>query len=106
MISNIMDFIAPVMHLLVQGTDAVMKEAARIAGAAWPAVEKLWARLRPDVDNTPAAIEVKHALVAQPDEPDTQAAMRFHVQQILKRDEKLVRQLIEIIKDAQGQTSQ
>ncbi|MFP3939661.1 MAG: formylglycine-generating enzyme family protein [Thermoanaerobaculia bacterium] len=80
-------FLAPALPYLVGLGGKAAEEAAKEAGKA--GVQKVWKRLRPEVEARAGAKEAAGDLAADPGDPDAQAAFRLQLKKLLAADEAL-----------------
>ncbi len=92
-------FLAPAMPYLVSGGEGLIQEAGEKLGEGAPDLLKtLWAKLRPKVEEKPAAAEAAQDVAKAPEDADSQAALRVQLRKILEDDSSLAAEAEEIAK--------
>jgi hypothetical protein len=96
-------FLAPFLPTLVKvGEQAVGKAAEAVSDEAFSYARALWERLKPKVDEKPAAQEAAEDVAARPDDEDALAALRLQLRKLLEEDEELAGELAGIWKQAEA----
>ena len=96
-------FLAPFLPYLVAAGRRAADDAAQELGAeAWPYAKALWGRLRPKVEQKPAAQEAVEDVAARPDDEDAHAALRLQLRKLLAEDEQLAADVARLWEQAQA----
>ena len=94
--------LAPVLPFLVSGGGELVKEAGKSLGENAPEILKsLWAKLRPKVEEKPAAAEAVEDVAKAPEDADAQGALRIQLRKILESDPALAAEIAGLVKEAQ-----
>ncbi len=94
-------FLSPLLPYLVKLGDKAGEEVAKKFGAAaWDRVKALWDRLRPGLENKPAAREAVAELAVNPDDAEAQAALRWQMRKWLEADPALAGELARWLAEA------
>ncbi len=103
MAASITAALVPAMPYLVKGGEKLAEMAAeQLGGAAFDQARALWERLRGPMEASPAANEAARDLAEEPDDDDTQAALRRQIKKMLGADAELMQQ-IAVLLEAGGQ---
>ena len=87
-------FLAPCLALLERaGTSTAERGGAALADGLWEHARRLWARLRPAVQDRPAAEEAVHDLAERPDDERARAVLVWQLQKALEADPTLTADL-------------
>src|SRR6185295_13832735 len=99
-------FLAPAMPYLVSGGGELVQEAGKKLGEGAPEILKsLWAKLRPKVEEKPAAAEAAQDVAKSPEDPDSQAALRVQLRKILEADSSLAAEIAKLLEAAGPKTT-
>jgi hypothetical protein len=99
-------FLAPALPALVSGGGELVKEAGEKLGKDSPEMLKaLWAKLRPKVEETPAATVALQDVVKAPEDADAQVVLRVQLRKILEADSSLAAEIAKILEAAGPTTS-
>src|ERR687892_1570720 len=94
--------LAPFLPYLVRaGQRAGGQVADELGDAAWQLAKDLWARLRPGVEEKPAAKEAVEDVAARPDDERARGALELQLEKLLRGDQGLARELAQMLEDAQ-----
>jgi len=98
--------LAPVMPYLVSGGGELVKEAGKALGEKGPEwIKGLWAKLRPKVEEKPAAAEAVQDVAKAPEDADAQAALRLQLRKILEADAAFAAEIAKLLEAAGPKTS-
>ena len=93
-------FLAPFLPFLIrQGEQAAEAAIDRFGAAAWQRAQKLWARLRPKVEEKEAAREAADDVAAAPDDELARAALQLQLRKLVGDDPDLGRELAEMLEE-------
>ena len=93
-------FLAPFLPFLIrQGEQAAEAAIDRFGAAAWKRAQKLWARLRPKVEEKEAAREAADDVAAAPDDELARAALQLQLRKLVGDDPDLGRELAEMLEE-------
>lgn len=96
--ADVAKFIAPFLPFLIAGTKAAAEEAGKQFGkAAWEKAVELWGKLKPKVEEKPAAQEAVEDVVKNQENEDAQAAFRRQLTKLFEADGALVNFISETI---------
>lgn len=99
-------FLAPAMPYLVSGGGELVKEAGETLAEKAPEwIKGLWAKLRPKVEEKPAAAEAVQDVAKAPEDADAQAALRIQLRKILEADAPFAAEVAKLIEAAGPKTS-
>ncbi|HEX4961788.1 MAG TPA: hypothetical protein VF173_13175 [Thermoanaerobaculia bacterium] len=99
-------FLAPALPALTSGGGELVKEAGKKLGEKGPELLKtLWAKLRPKVEEKPAAAEAVQDVAKAPEDADAQVALRVQLRKILEADSSLAAEIAQILEAAGPKTS-
>ncbi len=94
-------FLAPFLPYLVQTGQDLGEEAARKLGAeGWGFAQRIWARLRPKVEEKPAAKEAAADAAAAGDDPRPIVALDMQLEKILAADAELAADIDRLLDEA------
>ncbi|HYO12314.1 MAG TPA: hypothetical protein VE685_03850 [Thermoanaerobaculia bacterium] len=94
-------FLAPAMPYLVSGGEELVKAAGKAVGeGGLEMAKKLWARLRPKIEEKPAAAEAAQEVAKAPEDADAQGALRLQLRKILEADASLAAELAKLVEAA------
>lgn len=97
------------VSLLAPYLKSVGEEFAKKAGeeigsktgeSAWSKAKHLYERVKAKFSSKPETAKVMNALEKAPDDADTQAAIRFHLKDIMTADESFAKELANILRQA------
>lgn len=101
-ISVLSGFLAPFLPYLVERGEQLGEEAARQLGAgAWSFAQRMWERLRPRVEEKPAAAEAAADVAAAPDDRRAIGALELQLEKLLAADAELAAAIEELLAQAQ-----
>ncbi len=87
-------FLAPFLPYLLKGVQTLTEEAGGALGhEAWEAAKRLWAKLRPKVEEKAAAAEAATALATNADDELARNALAFQLRELLASDPDLKAEL-------------
>jgi hypothetical protein len=99
-------FLAPAMPYLVSGGEGLIEKAGKKLGEGAPEILKsLWAKLRPKVEEKPAASEAAQDVAKSPEDADSQAALRIQLRKILEADSSLAAEIATMLEAAGPKTT-
>ena len=99
-------FLAPALPYLTSGGEGLVRNAGKTLGENAPEILKsLWAKLRPKVEEKPAAAEAVEDVAKAPEDADAQAALRIQLRKILESDPALAAEIAGLVKEAQAAAS-
>jgi hypothetical protein len=100
---TVTQWLAPAMPFLVSGGGDLIKEAGKALGENAPEILKsLWAKLRPKVEEKPAAAEAVEDVAKAPEDVDAQGALRIQLRKILESDPALAAEIAKLVEQAQS----
>jgi hypothetical protein len=73
-----------------------------IGADVWEHAKRLWVRLRPKVESTPAALEAAQALAAEPKDARACGALELQLEKLLASDPELADALARAFEDAKA----
>lgn len=95
--------LAPALPFLVSGGGKIVEEAGKALGENTPEILKsLWAKLRPKVEEKPAAAEAVEDVAKASEDADAQAALRIQLRKILESDPALAAEIAKLVEQAQA----
>jgi hypothetical protein len=96
-------FLAPFLPYLVRAGERAAGAAADALGdQAGGFAKAIWERLKPGVEERPAAKEAAEDVAANPDDEDAVAALRLQLRKLVEEDEELARDLTKLWQEAQA----
>jgi hypothetical protein len=99
-------FLAPALPALTSGGGELVKEAGKKLGKDGPGMLKaLWAKLRPKVEEKPAAAEAVQDVAKAPDDTAAKGALQMQLRKILEADSSLATEIAKILETAGPKTS-
>jgi len=102
-IAALTSFLAPFLPYVVQAGQKVAGKAADAIGdEAANYAQKLWDRLRPGVEQKPAAQEAVEEVAAHPEDEDALGALRIQLRKLLEEDQELAADLTKIWDEAKA----
>jgi len=105
-VSALITFLAPALGFLLGVGEQVAEQAkGKLGDAAWESARRLWHRLRPKIDDDPAAKAAVETLAEDPDDVEARAALTFLLRRVLADDPDLARLLEEEWESARTQTT-
>jgi formylglycine-generating enzyme required for sulfatase activity/energy-coupling factor transporter ATP-binding protein EcfA2 len=94
--AEVAKFLAPFLPYLILGTEAAAKEAGkRFGGAMWDKAVELWGKLKPRVEEKPAAQEAVEDVARNQGDEDAHAAFRRQLIKLLEADGELANFIVE-----------
>jgi hypothetical protein len=94
-------FLAPFLPALLNAGQAVLDTAAGRAGAeALEHGRRLWQRLRPKVEESPAAEQAAARVAASPDDRRWRTALELQLEELLAQDPVLANEIAELWESA------
>ena len=101
-ISVLSGFLAPFLPYLLERSEELGEEAARKLGAgAWGFATRIWERLRPGVEEKPAAAEAAADVAAAPEDQRALGALELQLEKLLAADAGLAAAVTELLAEAQ-----
>jgi hypothetical protein len=95
-------FLSPFLPYLLKGGEKAAEEAGKkLGGDTWDRAKSLWAKLRPKVEDKPAAQEAVRDAAAAPNDEDIQAALRLQLRKLLGEDAVLAGEIERLWQEAQ-----
>jgi arginase family enzyme len=79
--------------LLKAGEKAAEETGKTVAGQSWEWTKSLWSKLKPKVEEKPAALEAAQDVAQMPDHADAQGALRLQLFKLLTEDESLAEEV-------------
>lgn len=105
-VSALTAFLAPALGYLLEVGGQVAEQAkGKLGDATWESARKLWHRLRPKIDEDPAAKEAAQRLAVDPDDAEARAALTFLLRRALAEDPEFARELEGDWKSVRTQTT-
>ena len=99
-------FLAPALPYLVSGGEGLVQEAGKKLGEDAPKVlEKLWAKLRPKVEEKPAADEAAHDVAKSPEDDRARTGLSIQLQKILEADSSFAAEIAKLLEAAGPKTT-
>jgi hypothetical protein len=96
-------FLAPFLpHLIRLGEKAAEEAGARLGADGWKYAKALWMKLRPKVEEKPAAKEAVADVAERPEDEDALAALRQQLKKLLAADEALAREVEHVWREAEA----
>jgi hypothetical protein len=96
-------FLAPFLPYLVRAGQTAAEEAGKTFGAeAWRHAQRLWDRLRPKVDEEPAAEAAVAEVASRPDDERAQAFLELQLEKLLAADGALAADVARLWAEAQA----
>ena len=93
-IRALVSFLTPFLPYLLNASEEAAKEAGkRLGEATWETARAVWHKLRPKIEARPAAQEAAQDVAADPDNPDTLAALRVQLKKLLAEDLSLAQEI-------------
>jgi hypothetical protein len=80
-------------YLLKAGEKAAEETGKAVAGLSWEWAKSLWAKLKPEVEAKPAALEAAQNVANAPEDEDLQAALRVQLKKVLTEDQSLAEEV-------------
>lgn len=91
--------IVPLMPYLFKAGEKAAEEAGKkVGGETWEWAKGLWAKLRPNVEAKPAALEAAHDVAQTPENEDAQAALRLQLKKLLSEDNALAQEVAQMMR--------
>ncbi len=102
-IATLTAFLSPFLPMLLKlGGKAVEKATESASGkfgeAAFKKAEAVWAKLSPKIEAKEAAKEAAIDVANNPEDEDSQAALRVQLKKLLEQDEELMKSIEQILK--------
>jgi hypothetical protein len=95
-VAALVAFLAPCLGSLLSGVQAAVGEDV------WVHVKRLWAKLGPKAESTPAALEAVEALAAQPEDARARRALELQLEKLLATDPELADAIGHLWEDAKA----
>jgi ATP/maltotriose-dependent transcriptional regulator MalT len=100
--ARLVSLLAPFLKGLMSGvSDEAEKTGEDAGGKLWDFAAGIWRRLQPKLDLTPAAQRAAEKVADQPDDQDSQAALRAQLKMLLEEDHSLAEELSSSLEEAQ-----
>ncbi len=97
-ISLLVKILAPCLpFLMTVGNKAVEGASQKMGEDAWNKAKALWAKLQPKVKAKEAAKEASGDVAQNPEDEDSQAALRVQLKKILSADPELAAEIAQIL---------
>lgn len=94
-------FLAPFLPALMRaGESAAEAVAKRVGDEALEHARALWGRLRPKVEEKPAAAEAARKVADTPEDPRWQIALELQIEELLAEDTGLAREIASLWQQA------
>ena len=94
-------FLSPFLPALMRAGESALEAAAtRAGGEALEHAKALWARLRPKVEEKPAAAEAAGKVAEAPDDPRWQTALELQLEELLAADSDLAGEIASLWEQA------
>jgi hypothetical protein len=101
-ISLLSSFLAPFLPYLVRNAEDLGEDVAKKLGAeAWGFARRIWGRLRPKVDERPAAQEAAADVAAKADDPRALGALELQLEKLLAADAQLAEDVARLFAEAE-----
>ena len=98
-------FLAPFVPYLVKGAETLAAEAGRKFGEdAFEHAKTLWGKLRPRVEDDPAARVAAEKVAERPDDERARGALELALEDLLRGDSELAREVEELWRRVPPQT--
>ncbi|HSS77674.1 MAG TPA: hypothetical protein VLV54_13135 [Thermoanaerobaculia bacterium] len=99
-------FLAPALPYLVSGGKGLIQEAGKKLGEDAPELLKtLWTKLRPKVEEKPAADEAAHDVAKSPDDDRSRTGLSIQLQKILEADSSLAAEVAKLLETSGSKTT-
>ncbi len=96
-------FLSPFLPALMRaGESAAEAVAKRVGDEALEHAKALWGRLRPKVEEKPAAAEAARKVADAPDDPRWQIALELQIEDLLAEDPGLAREIASLWQQAEA----
>jgi hypothetical protein len=110
LVAQVVSFLTPFLPYLLKAGKKAGEELAGEAGkkfgdAAWEGAKHLWGKLRPKIEERPAALEAVQEVANAPSDPDAQAAVRVQLKKILSADESFAAEIARLLEAAGPRTT-
>ena len=94
-------FLSPFLPALMRaGESAVEAAATRVGAEALEHAKALWSRLRPKVEENPAAAEAARKVADTADDPRWQTALELQIEALLAEDSGLAQEIASLWEEA------
>lgn len=104
-IALLVSFLTPCLPFLLKlGDKAAEKAAEKVGEDTWGKAKAIWAKLHPKVEIKEAAKEAAEDVAANPEDADSQAALRRQLTKILESDPALEAVIAQILEEAETTT--
>ena len=80
-------------YLLKAGEKAAEETGKTVAGESWEWAKSLWSKLKPKVEEKPAALEAAQDAAQAPEDEDFQATLRVQLKKLLTEDQSLAQEV-------------
>ncbi|GEM_PF-2045802 len=99
-ISLVVKFLAPCLPFLMNvGNKAVEGGARKIGEDVWRKATAVWSKLQPKVEAKPASLEAAQDVANNPEDEDSQAALRRQLTKILESDSQLKAEIAQVLSE-------
>lgn len=99
LVTTVVTFLAPYLPYLTKAGEGAAGEAGKKFGAAaWDKARALWGKLRPRVEDKPAAQAAVQDAAQNPQDEDARAVLRLQVKKMLAEDAGLAQEIAEMVK--------
>jgi hypothetical protein len=100
--AGLVSVIAPFLKAFMRGvSDQAEKASEPDGGRLREFAARIWRKLQPDVERTPAALQAAHEVADRPDDEDWQAALRVQLKKLLEEDPALAEELASSLEEGQ-----
>jgi hypothetical protein len=102
-VSLLASILSPCLGLLLAGANAAAAEVGKgVGGDVLAVAKRLWAKLRPHVEERSGALEAAEDAAGRPDDPRAVAALELQLEKLLDGQPALVEELAAIVREAQA----
>lgn len=94
-------FLTPLLPALVKAASekAVEEIGKKVGVEAWDKAKILWGKLRPKLDDRPAAQEAVQDVATNPQDEDAQAALRLQLRKLFAEDPAMADEVAHLVQD-------
>ena len=87
------------------GETASEEAGKKIATEVWEKAKNIWVKLRPKLENKPAALEAAHDVAECPTDADAISSFRHHLKKLLSDDPPLMTEIMTTLGNNSSATS-
>jgi hypothetical protein len=100
--STVVSLLVPFMKSTIEGISKKAGEeiGSKTGNLAWEKANQLYDTIKTKFSSSPEATKIVNALEKDPDDSDTQAALRFQIKDMLAKDENFAKELAFLLKEA------